>query len=82
MQALEPLFSALDKGSILINGFVMAGIILILVGLKNVTANEISKYKERQRNIKRIDEFTAWGIFYIIFGLLITVGAFLTFTNS
>lgn len=81
MQLPEQLFNAIESGSIWINGFVMAGVILILVGIKNVTLKELNEYKLRHENIKRVDEIVAWGVFYIIFGILITVGAFLSFTN-
>lgn len=67
-----------EKNIAWVNGFVMAGIILILVGIKNVTLKEMREYKLSHTNLHKIDEIIAWGIFYIIFGILITTGGIIS----
>jgi hypothetical protein len=61
-----------------LNGFVLAGVILILVGVKNVTLKEMRDYKLSHHNLHKIDEVIAWGIFYIIFGVLIAAGGLIS----
>jgi len=57
----------------------MTGVILVLIGIKNVTLKEMREYKLSHTNLHKIDEIIAWGVFYIIFGILILVGALLSF---
>ncbi len=61
-----------------VNGFVLAGVILILVGVKNVTLKDMRDYKLSHHNLHKIDEVIAWGVFYIIFGILIAAGGILS----
>lgn len=75
---MEALFLFLEKHLNVLNGFLMAGVILILVGIKNVTLKELHEYRLSHTNVKKIDEIIAWGIFYIIFGVLIAAGAIVT----
>lgn len=56
----------------------MAGVILILVGVKNITLKDLRDYKLSHTNLHKIDEIIAWSIFYIIFGILIAAGAVIT----
>jgi hypothetical protein len=71
MESIEKIFGS---NSIWFNGFVMTGVILILVGIKNVTMREMRQYNLSHSNVHKIDEIIAWGIFYIIFGILIAAG--------
>lgn len=62
-----------------VSGFAMAGVILILVGIKNVTLKELRQFNLSHHNVHKIDELIAWGFFYIIFGILIAGGAVIAF---
>jgi len=72
---MERFLIFIENNTILLNGFVTTGVVLILIGVKNVTSKEINDLKLIHEDITKIDETLAWGIFYIIFGLLITAGA-------
>ncbi|OGM32057.1 hypothetical protein A2803_00625 [Candidatus Woesebacteria bacterium RIFCSPHIGHO2_01_FULL_44_21] len=70
---LELIARMIEANVVWINGFIMAGVILILVGVQNITSKDLNEYKLSHRNIHKIDIVIAWGVFYIIFGTLITV---------
>jgi len=74
----ESIIQLIEKSFFWINGFIMAGVILILIGVKNITQGEMRNYKLSHHNLHKIDEIVAWGIFYIIFGLLIATGGFIS----
>lgn len=76
---LEKIFTLVEEQSMWVTGFVMAGVILILIGIKNVTSKEMREYKLSHTNLHKIDEIIAWGVFYIIFGGLILAGAIFSF---
>jgi hypothetical protein len=72
---MESILTLIENNTIWINGFVTTGVILILFGLKEVTAKDLREYKLTHHNVSRFDELFAWGFFYLIFGILITAGA-------
>ena len=65
------LFNLIESHSEWLNGFIMAGVILILIGVQNVTRKDLRQYLTSQKHRHLVDEIIAWGIFYIIFGVLI-----------
>lgn len=75
---MEFIAELIERNSIFLNGFLMTGVILILVGLKNVTMSEMREYRLSHTNIHKMDEVIAWGVFYIIFGVLISAGALIS----
>jgi hypothetical protein len=74
----EVLANLIEAKAVWFNGFIMAGIILILVGVKNITLKEIRDYKLSHHNVHQIDEIVAWSVFYIIFGVLIAAGGIIS----
>lgn len=64
------------------NGFLIAGVILILIGLKNITTKDLREYRLSHINIKKVDEIIAWGVFYLIFGILIAAGAVISLAGK
>lgn len=70
----EVFLKLIEIGTVWFNGFVMAGVILILVGVKNVTSKDLREYKLSHQDLSKIDEIIAWGVFYIVAGILILTG--------
>lgn len=75
---LEPLFAFIDRQESIMAGFIMAGVLLILVGVQNVTRKDLKEYFRNKKTLHKIDRVIAWGIFYIIFGALILIASLLT----
>lgn len=78
MSPLEPVLSFLDNQTSLLTGFIMAGVLLILIGVQNVTRKDLKEYFRHKKDLHKIDRIIAWGIFYIIFGSLILISSVLT----
>lgn len=76
---MELLSKLENQNELWVGGFVMTGVILILIGVKNVTLKELREYNLSHHNVRKIDELIAWGFFYIIFGILIAGGALIAF---
>lgn len=74
----EKLFLFLEANAAFLNGFTMAGVILVLVGIQSITKKDLKEYFKNRKDLHKIDHYIAWGIFYIIFGTLITVSSVLT----
>lgn len=77
---MEAIYPFIESRLSVLNVFLMAGVFLILVGIKNVTLKDLKEHKLSHTNIHKIDELIAWGVFYIIFGVLITASAVATFS--
>lgn len=78
---MESLSNFIENYISWLNGFLMAGIILILIGIKSITVKDIREYKLSHINVSRLDEAIAWGIFYLIFGILITAAVVVSFIS-
>lgn len=76
---MQTVYDLIQQNLSLFNGFLMAGVILILIGLKGVTLRDMREYRLSHINVKKMDEVIAWSIFYLIFGILIAAGAIISF---
>lgn len=72
---METFFVLIESKAGILYSFMMLSVILILVGIQNVTRKDLKEYFEYKKHIHKIDRLIAWGIFYIIFGSLILVSS-------
>jgi len=77
---MEPVFEFIESKTIYLYGFTMVGVLLVLVGIQKITKKDLLVYLRERRYLNKKDHVIAWGIFYIIFGILISISSILTVT--
>lgn len=79
---MEQIFKLIEGSAVWVNGFLMTGVILVLVGIKNITTKDFNQFKLSHHNLRKMDEIVAWSIFYIIFGILIAAASIIAFRSN
>lgn len=78
MTNIERVFQLIDSKFGILYSFIMFGVILVLIGIQNVTKKDLKNYFKQKKHLEKVDRVIAWGIFYIIFGTLLLISASLT----
>lgn len=78
MPQIEFILNIIDSKFGILYSFIMFGVILVLIGIQNVTKKDLKNYFKQKTHLQKIDRIIAWGIFYIIFGTLLLISSALT----